>query len=233
MPVTGGYLHADGARGRRGDAICAFGHHAPVVSWFLRIGTAGQGRDAQAKLVAHHRQAVPPGAARCHWKAAVDGAVAGQPSVNTFWWPPGIDIGWTGAATTLVARTVGSASPAHPRGLPTPSSRSFCSTSRDHPVKPKGIMHPRRLPDPGVYTPQLHVFDIKAGIRRLVVLADIGWVTDHQLHRLRPAVQQRHPGGVRGHAGLPRRAPAFPGHQKVAASQIYYRAHPSSGPSWR
>ena len=70
--------------------------------------------------------------------------------------------------------------------------------------KPKGILHTT-----GGYLTQAAythhaVFDLKPETDVYWCTADIGWVTGHSLHRLRPAGQRRDPGHLRGHARTPR-----------------------------
>ncbi len=70
--------------------------------------------------------------------------------------------------------------------------------------KPKGVLHTT-----GGYLlfaaiTHKYIFDYHDGDIYWCT-ADIGWVTGHTLHRLRPAGERRHQRHVRGRADLPRR----------------------------
>ena len=55
--------------------------------------------------------------------------------------------------------------------------------------------------------------------------ADVGWITGHSLHRLRPAHQRRHAGVLRGRPNLPRRRPLLGGRRQARRHDLLHRAH--------
>ena len=64
--------------------------------------------------------------------------------------------------------------------------------------------HDRRLPDGRLARPTATSSTCKPETDVYWCAADVGWVTGPLLHRLRPALQRRDLGDVRGRAGLPR-----------------------------
>ena len=85
--------------------------------------------------------------------------------------------------------------------------------------KPKGIFHTS-----GGYLTQVAytnavVHDVHPETDVYWCTADVGWVTGHSLHRLRPARQRRDPADVRGHPRHPAPGPLVGAHREVQASR--------------
>ncbi len=74
-------------------------------------------------------------------------------------------------------------------------------------AKPKGIAHTTAGYLVGVATTHDYIFDLKADRDVYWCAADIGWITGHSLHRLRPALQRDDERDLRGHARLSGQGP--------------------------
>ena len=90
--------------------------------------------------------------------------------------------------------------------------------------KPKGILHTTGGYLTGTSYTHWAVFDLKPETDVYWCTADVGWVTGHSLHRLRPARQRRHAGDVRGHAGHPAQGPLVGDHRRSTGVTIFYTA---------
>jgi acetyl-CoA synthetase len=112
-------------------------------------------------------------------KAAVDEAVAGQPTVEHVLVVrrTGIDVDWTEGRDLWWHETVAEASPSTPGGVRLRASAVPALHLRHH-RQAQGHHAPRGLPDPGAYT-HYNVFDMKPETDVFWCTADIGWVTGH------------------------------------------------------
>ena len=91
--------------------------------------------------------------------------------------------------------------------------------------KPKGILHTTGGYLTGASYTHWAVFDLKPETDVYWCSADIGWVTGHSLHGLRPARERRHAGDVRRHAGQPRARPLVADHPGLQGHDLLHRAH--------
>ena len=106
----------------------------------------------------------------------------------------------------------------------TPRICSTCSTPRGTTAKPKGIAHTTAGYLVGVATTHHYIFDLKPRHRRLLVRRRRRLGHRPQLHRLRPALQRRHVGALRGHAGLPRQGPLVGDRRALRRDDPLHRA---------
>ena len=154
--------------------------HSVVFGGFSASALRARVEDAQAKLVITTDGQYRRGSA-VSLKAAVDEAVAGQPSVEHVLvvCRTGIDIDWTDGRDMWWHEAVDAASPEH---TPEPFDSEqplFLLYTSGTTGKPKGIMHTS-----GGYLTQAsythnYVFDIKPETDIYWCTADIGWVTGH------------------------------------------------------
>ena len=190
-----------------------------------RAGRPDPGRRRQARD--HRRRRVP---ARQAVGAQADGR-RGRRAVpersSTCWWSgaPAQEVAWARERTSGGTTTVEQASAEHSRaGRSTPSTRCSSSTRPARPAKPKGILHTT-----GGYLTQVVVHPLRglrpqARHRRLLVHRRHRLGHRPQLHRVRPAVQRRDPGHVRGHAGHPAPGPVLGARREVQGDDPLHRA---------
>ena len=91
-------------------------------------------------------------------------------------------------------------------------------------AKPKGILHTTGGYLTGVTATHRYVFDLKPEDDVYWCSADVGWVTGHSLHRLRPAGQRRHLRDVRGRARLPAQGDLVGADRALRGDHLLHRA---------
>ena len=143
-------------------------------------------------------------------KRTADDAMAAAPGVRRCLVVrrTGDDVPMTGGPRPLVARARRLRRPrdvpVRADGLRGPALPMYTSGTT---AKPKGIVHTTAGYLVGVATTHHYIFDLKADRDVYWCAADIGWITGHSLHRLRPALQRRDERDLRGHARLPGQGP--------------------------
>ena len=154
--------------------------HSVVFGGYSASALRARIEDAQAKLVITTDGQYRRGSA-VSLKSAVDGAVAGQPSVEHVLvvCRTGIDIEWTEGRDLWWHETVDIASAKHTPAAFDSEQPLFLLYTSGTTGKPKGIMHTS-----GGYLTQVsythnYVFDIKPETDVYWCTADIGWVTGH------------------------------------------------------
>ena len=202
--------------------------HSVVFAGFSAAALRARIEDAAGQAADHHRRAVSP---RKRGIAEGGGRRGGQ--------RPGLRRACPGGAAHRHRRAVDRGSrpvvarhrrrrphPSTPRSRSTPSIRCSCSTRRAPPASPRASCTP-----PAGYLTQAsythyNVFDVKPETDVFWCTADIGWVTGHTLHRVRPAVQRRDAkSSTRATPGLADRASALPGDRKVRRHNLLHGAH--------
>ena len=184
--------------------------HTVVFGGFSADALAGRIQDCDARVVITADGGYRRGAAVA-LKPAVDEAVEQCPDVaqragrrrtgqDESSGPTGRDVWWHDVVDS-------SQSTSTSRRRSTPSTRSTSCTRPARPAKPKGILHTTGGYLTGASYTHWAVFDLKPETDIYWCTADIGWVTGHSLHRLRPARQRRDVGDVRGHARHPAQGP--------------------------
>ena len=200
--------------------------HSVVFAGFSATALAARIEDAEAKLVITTDGQYRRGKA-ASLKEAVDEAVDGQESVEHVLVVrrTGIDTPWTDGRDLWWHETVERASHrTHPGGVRLRASAVPALHLGHHRQAQGHHAHLRRLPDPGVLHPSQR---LRRQARDRCVLVHRRYRLGHRahLHRLRAAVQRRHPGRLRGHAGLAQRAPALRGDRKVRCHNLLHGAH--------
>ena len=154
--------------------------HSVVFGGFSASALRARVEDAEAKLVITTDGQYRRGSA-VSLKAAVDEAVAGQPSVRHVLVVrrTGIDVDWTDGRDLWWHETVDTASDQHTPEAFDSEQLLFLLYTSGTTGKPKGIMHTS-----GGYLTQAsfthyYVFDIKPETDVYWCTADIGWVTGH------------------------------------------------------
>ena len=124
----------------------------------------------------------------------------------------------------VVARTGGQGvTRAHPGGVRLRAPTVSALHLGNHRQAQGHRAHHRRLPHPGVLHP-LRLLRRQAGHRRVLVHRRHRLGHRPHLHRLRSAVQRRHPGALRGHSDVAERASAFRGHREVRRHHLLHGA---------
>ena len=178
--------------------------HSVVFGGFSVDALSGRIQDAERQAGDHRRRRLP---ARQAVGAQADRRRGGRPVPDDrarAGRPPHRRRTWPGAR-----RTCGGTRPSR---RPAPEHEAAAVRRRAPAVHPLHLRHDRqaeghpahhrRLPDPGVVHPPRGLRP-QAGDRRLLVHRRHRLGDRPLVHRLRPAVQRRHPGDVRGHAGHP------------------------------
>ena len=200
--------------------------HSVVFAGFSATALAARIEDAEAKLVITTDGQYRRGKA-ASLKERVDEAVDGQRSrSSTFWWcaAPGLTRRGPRAATCGGTRPSSRRRTEHTPEAFDSEHPLFLLYTSGTTGKPKGIMHTS-----GGYLTQAsythhNVFDIKPETDVYLVHSRYRLGHRAHLHRLRAAVQRRHPGGLRGHTELAQRAPALRDHRKVRCHNLLHGA---------
>ena len=174
--------------------------HSVVFAGFSASALKARIEDAEAKLVITTDGQYRRGKA-VSLKESVDEAVDGQKSVEHVLVVrrTGIDTPWTEGRDLWWHDVVDKASPEHTPEAFDSEHPLFLLYTSGTTGKPKGIMHTS-----GGYLTQAsythyNVFDVKPETDIYLVHSRYRLGHRPHLHRLRAAVQRRHPGGLRGH----------------------------------
>ena len=133
-----------------------------------------------------------------------------------------MDTPWTDGRDLWWHDTVDNASPEHTPEAFDAEHPLFLLYTSGTTGKPKGIMHTS-----GGFLTQAsytHLLRVRRQTRDRCLLVHRRYRLGDRahLHRVRPAVQRRHPGRLRGHTGLAERAPAFRGDRKVRRHNLLH-----------